>query len=693
MALRHICLVALLLWIGPAVASGQPLTVTANVQVGMSINRHAPLVLTLDRPIKPGEGRLAILFAETDLTALFTPVGLTRRYTPAMLPFPSGQHDLVVYLVGDDNAWTEIARWTVQVRHPGNFERADFDPNISLNNKGQVIEGQFPAPPEEPPHRIYQDFSGQLDGSLHLEQPGGWTVEAQSNIVGVSYQNEALRFGTLQEEAPRVDLSRYLVRVGREDASIYAGHIAHGRHPYLINGFNSRGLRAEASLGAQVDMAVSATSGTRVVGWRNLLGLDTPEHRLFSGTLGVEMLKERPGGLRVEASFLDGSVLPQSNFLQGAVVDAEKSRGGGLRVLSGSRSQRFRLEGGVAGSQFTNPDDPGLSQGTAMVPVETTTRFAHYLDVSVGLLQNVPLTPTLPFSLSAHARRERVDPLYRSVAAFVSADVLQHSLSVQAGVGAVQVQASLHRAEDNLDGIASILKTRTEQRNTSLSLPLAALLGVQGAATGLLPRLSYSHAQTHQFGVGLPRDGGFNASHVPDQLSTQHNVSGDWNGTWWRLGYRYGHAFQDNRQEGREDDDFLNVTHSLGIGLTPAPFMDVSLDLSMDRAENKADARIDRTQRVALRMGIRPIQTLHFSASVSPTLVQDDDLISRRTNNSVQVEGSWSFALGADAMKLARGQVFVRYVRRESRNQDFMFDLDQEQRTYSVNTGVSLTLF
>lgn len=671
---------------------GQTPSVTANVEAGTSVHRRAPLVLTLERPLAPEDGRLAVFFAETDITALFTPVGLTLRYLPDVWPLPSGEHDLVVYLVAEDHQWTELGRWTVQVRLPGNFERAAFDPNVSLSNKGQVVEGQFPAPPEEPPHRIYQDFSGQFSGNLNVERPG-WQVEAQGNVVGASYQNEALRFSELQEEAPRVDLSDYLVQVGQDDASLYVGHLSHGRHPYLINSFSGRGVRAEAALGTQVDVAVAATSGSRVVGWRNPLGLSAPEHRFISGTVGLEMLEDRPGGFRVEMSYLDGSVLPQAGFLQGAVVDAEKSRGGGVRVLAGSRNQRFRLEGGFAGSQFTNPGDSELAQGNPLVSVETTTRFAHYLDVSVGMLQNVNLAPSLPLHLSARFRRERVDPLYRTVAAFVASDVLQHAVSMQGGVGPMQVQVSHDRAEDNLDRIASILKTRTEQTSASLSMPLASLLRIHSTAGQFVPSLSYNVGQTHQYGTDLPVGGGFSPSHLPDQLSTQHNASADWSGSGWRAGYRFGHAFQDNRQEDREEADFLNVTHALNLGITPWSFLDVSIDVSLDRAENKADERIDRTRRVGVRAGVRPLQALSFSASVAPTRVQDDDLISRRTSNSIQLESSWSFAMGNGTQKLARGQVFVRYARRESRNRDLTFDLDQEQRTWAVNTGVSLTLF
>lgn len=684
-------LLFILWWSGPALS--QDLRVEANFEGMSSISRYEPLVLTFSRHPEPAEGRIGIFLGQTDLTALFTSAGLDYLYTPKLIPLSSGQQDLTVYLVGEDNQWQEIARFSVQVRLPGGFEQVDFGPNLSINNKGQVVEGQFPKPPEELPRRVYQDFTGQFNGQLNLQRPG-WTTQAQFNVVGVTYQNEALRFGELQEEAPKVDLSRYLVQVENDQVSVHVGHVAHGRHKMLVNSFGSRGTMAEVNVGERFDFSLAAMNGSRVVGWSNPLGLNDPNHRIYSGTVGLEMLEGHPGGFRIEASYLSGSVLPFSGFNQGAVVDAEKSQGAGTRVLASSRNQRFRFEGGFAGSRFTNPKDPDLSNGADLIPVETTTRFAHYADVSIGVLQNVQVTPSFPFNLSLNLRRERVDPLYRTVAAFVRSDALQHSLDVQGSLGAVYAQFSHSRSEDNLDKIPSILKTKTNQNNVSVGVPLASFAGASaGKGVVLLPSLSYNFNRTHQFGADVPVGGGFNPSHIPDQFSTQHNVSADWTGNRWRLGYRYGHAFQDNRQEGREDADFLNVTNNLSVGLTPWRVLDLSVDLNFDMAESKADERIDRTRRLGFRVSLRPIQVLSFSGSISPTRTQDDGQLSLRTSNNINLEGSWTFGIGPGTDKIARGQLFVRYTRQANRNRDITFDFDSENRSWRVNTGVSLTLF
>ncbi len=55
-------------------------------------------------------------------------------------------------------------------------------------------------------------------------------------------------------------------------------------------------------------------NGPSIVGWGNFFGLDRRDHQVVSGKVGFEMLANRPGGLRAEASVLRGSLLPLNNF-------------------------------------------------------------------------------------------------------------------------------------------------------------------------------------------------------------------------------------------------------------------------------------------------------------------------------------------------------------------------------------------
>jgi hypothetical protein len=443
-------------------------------------------------------------------------------------------------------------------------------------------------------------------------------------------------------------------------------------------------------LGAPLDLSVAVMNGSRVVGWSNPVGLNEPDHRIVSGTVGIELWPRQPGTFRVEGSLLDGSVLPRNGFNQGAVVDAERSRGLGFRMLSAPFGQRLQIEGGAAQSRFTNPEDPTLAGDQDVVAVQPATEVAHYVDVAGTLLQQAPLAERLTADLSVRGRRERVPPLYQSVAAYVRPDVLQHTAEVQGRLGAVHAQYAHQRATDNLDNLASVLTTHTRQHAAQAQTDLADLLRLP---TAYLPELRYQFDQTHQFGEGLPVDGGFNASHIPDQLTTQHRAETQWRGSRWGLGYGFTHTVQDNRQEGRADDDFRTVTHGVTLNLRPIRAIDVSADADLDVTTDLAENLTERTRRIGLQAQIQPWSPLTLSATYSPTRTTDNLDLRLQVRERMSVESSWAFTWRSGERQLVRGQLFVRYSRQESTTRDQRFDLDDASHFWSVNTGFTLSLF
>ena len=86
---------------------------------------------------------------------------------------------------------------------------------------------------------------------------------------------------------------------------------------------------------------------------------------------------------------LDGSLLPEASFTQGAIVDAERSKGFGVQVSGTTASERLRVAAGYAQSRFQNPArDPQLSGDSSIVPVRAETRDARFAEVGLGLIQN-----------------------------------------------------------------------------------------------------------------------------------------------------------------------------------------------------------------------------------------------------------------------------------------------------------------
>src|SRR5262249_29163945 len=155
-------------------------------------------------------------------------------------------------------------------------------------------------------------------------------------------------------------------------------------------------------------------------GWDNFSGLDTADHRVWAGRLGLELVPSAPGTVRLEGTVIDGSLLPRNSFNQGHVSDAEKSRGFGFRALANLFAGRERLEGGFSRSRFESPPDPTLEQGTKVVPLDPTTRSAYYAIAAVDVVKGLG-----PFSATVTLRHERVDPQFRSVAVSTQADLQQ----------------------------------------------------------------------------------------------------------------------------------------------------------------------------------------------------------------------------------------------------------------------------
>jgi hypothetical protein len=581
--------------------------------------------------------------------------------------------------------WRELSRSPLQVLTGGGYQQVQLTPRLSVNNKGQLAEGHGVAPPPE--RDEYQDFTLNT-GFQTLHAGRSWSLKSQSNFVGVSNRSEALRFGERQARAPKFDLSDYLVTLERGSASLSLGHVSHGSNRHLVNGFSSRGLTGAVRLGP-AELSLAAMNGSSVVGWSNPFGMARSDHRIVSGTLGFEVAPKRPGLVRVEASALDGSLLPQGGYTQGVVNDAETSSGLGFRVSAADPSQRLRLEVGFSRSRFDNPSDSTLEQGATLVPVRATSRNARYLDANLEILRGLTLSAALPVTLAASFRHQRVDPLFRSVAASAQADLQENALGLTGMLGQLSVQATLGRSHDNLAALPSILTSRTRAGSLNVALPIGFLAG---SASTWFPTLSYALNRMHQFGTGIPSNSDFSASHVPDQFSTNHTVGAQWQAGRWRAGYQLGRSSQDNRQIGREAADFGNLTHTIGFGVTPVTSLDLALDLGFERADNKEVAQHNRTRRLGGTADWRFTASSALAANYSITRSKDDPLTLEQRNSELRLELSQRVNLFRVSTSRMAGQLFVRYARQTGE----LISMDspgQPTKNWSVNSGVSLTVF
>ena len=714
---------------GPGASSQAPakgLVVTANF-TDQEVDASFAITLNLSRPLQASEGHLAVLIGQTDFTNLFTPSGNDLSYLPRILPLPEGESSVRVFLVTPSNEWRELTQLTLRVKTPApaaaspkqpgdqaqtseagpaqtpTAKKYSFTPSLTLGMKSQMTERHFPDSnrPERP---TFTDAT--LQASLKSEITNGWfSNQMQFDLVGSEFRKEALRFSALGENAPKVDLSSYLMQFQFSKAKFQAGHATFGTNRHLINGFGSRGLTLSIPLGKRSDLSVAALNGSSIVGWNNFFGLDRRKHQILSATLGFEFIGQRPGGLRLEAAALSGSLQPIAGFNQGVINDAEQSKGGSLRLLATDKAQRLKLEGGFTRNLFSNPSDPLLNQSQPVVPVKDTTRSAYYLDTSYALLQNRKLGERTTANLRLNYRLESVDPLFRSVAATTQADRFQHELEITGAVGEITATVSHQQFHDNLADIPSLLTTLSRRYVVVVSLPLASLApvgtdGTDGAngrnhLSQWLPRLGYNMSRIHQFGRALPLNSGFNdPSQIPDQISQNHDFSSEWQFQKWRVTYRFNRSFQDNRQQGRVLADLLNQIHGVILGLTPHTAFDLNFDLNVESAKSFETARVDRTLRAGLNANWRMTPRMTINVTASNTLAGDlDRRITRSRNTELDLQWSYQFTRGEAGWRKVQGQFFIRYADRYARTRDLIFGLDNLTSLKTLNGGINFVFF
>ena len=645
----------------------------------------------LSRELTSSDGRLAVLVGDTDWSSLFEVTGTIVTLRPSGARFVAGEHAVVLYLVNGPGEWREVGKSTLRVLTEGGFEQAVVAPTFEMGLTGQAAVERTP---EQPPsdRDTFQDLSVRAGiDTTHVRN--GWTTASQAQVVGVNYQPEALRYDTLQDEAPMVDLSTYQVGVRNSIVSLNAGHTTVGTHRLLLNSFASRGLSGSLRLGPVVDLALSAVNGSTIVGYNNLLGVTNSDHRVVNATIGFELVPSRRGALRVDGSLMNGAVEPLTNVNQGAVRDPEESRGVGLQVKASDARARFQLDAGVARSRFINPRDPEAPPGLTIVAVRETTRNARYLDASYALVQGARLSESAQATLTTAFRHSRVDPLYRSVALPVRADLEQNAVDVTAALGAFASQFTYDQSHDNLAAIGSILTTQSRQLLWTNALPLQMFAGASPHAAAW-PTLSYALTRVHQFGEELPDGGLFDsASQVPDQVSLNHTLGVTWQGAVWRGGYGWNRSLQDNRQPGRERADLLNVVHTLQLGAMASTTLDAGVELAFEDADNRESLRSDLTRRISVNVAWRPAPRTSLAGVVTRNYLEDLPRTSERRTTNLNFTFTQGVAFLKQQPSRLQGQFFVRYVRQTIYGLLLGLPDASDTRFWTLNTGLTFRVF
>lgn len=306
----------------------------------------APLALRVDAPAAAEMARLRFFVGTADVTALVRrPAPDQVVLQPLAAGWEAGEHVFVVWHVVDGD-WREVQRAALRVRTPAGLDRSDTQRTGELQLLARVAEDRDDGQPASP-RGATQDLTGRA-GLTWTGSRGAWQGQARLNTTGASFRGAALRHAQLADRAPKVDLADWQLAWQNGDHALEAGHVQWGLHPLLVNGLATRGLTARTRLSPWLDLGASALHGKPLAGYDNLLGLAQAGQRSHGLTLGVELLPERPGGLRAELTWLDARQRPEPGFEVGEVGDTEESRGVGLRLLG-------RSAGGVCAANWHWP--------------------------------------------------------------------------------------------------------------------------------------------------------------------------------------------------------------------------------------------------------------------------------------------------------------------------------------------------
>ncbi|MGQ0542037.1 MAG: hypothetical protein ACT4O9_09340, partial [Blastocatellia bacterium] len=431
------------------------------------------------------------------------------------------------------------------------------------------------------------------------------------------------------------------------------------------------------------------------VGFDNFAGLSRADHQVYGVTFAREFIKERPGGLRFEVTAMRGSLLPLNNFNRRTINDAEKSFGGAVRLQFKDKKERLRFEGGFTRSRFTNRADPSLEQGLQLTQIRPATRDARFVEVSFDFIQGLKLVDDRKLKITGTYRHEEIEPLFKSIAASSHADKQQNQFEVSASFGDLSFVYGNLRDRDNLDDIASILKTLNRRNNFSFAFSPGTLFTPKKPIK-YLPRISYTYDHVHQFGAFFPTAGFDSASQIPDQDSFAQSVNAELPvGEKFRIGYRYSRAFQDNKQPGRDRADLESAVNAFAFSISYFKDVQLGFDLTRERQKNFETTQIDRQFRFGSNISWQNALFKNSSVAANISTSLAGDTANKTDSENVEFDVQWSYKLSFGKKKYRKmaTQFFVRYSNRHAFRLDRPNVLRDINRSQGFNAGLSFSFF
>ena len=342
----------------------------------------------------------------------------------------------------------------------------------------------------------FTDLTTSVGLSSHHENDD-FSVSSNFNALAVSNREQAIQFAQKNQRASKIDLADYQVSVKTGNHQVTLGHASFGNNPLLIDGISRRGLSWQFSNESALSFNGAVLNSTDIVGFDNFTGLAEYDQQ-YINTLGFGFtaFSDSEISLRVEGAYLDAEKRSDDNFGIGEISSAEKNQGIGFKFTANDQAGLLSSELIVGLSRYSNPQDQSLSFGDELVELKTDTALAYNFNFSYTLIQQWQTPWDSPLTLTLNAAKNKAEPLYQTLTAFVQANVESQLFGGQYQVGKVTGNFSQQSAQDNLDNIVSLLTTKTENDSFTSSIPLAEILTEDAdelSSSSWLPTLDYNY--------------------------------------------------------------------------------------------------------------------------------------------------------------------------------------------------------
>ena len=647
-----------------------------------------------EAPVGPvTHSQFQVLIADNDVSTLFE-FQQGQLVFSGGIPLPAGENNLAVkqFINGK---WHDIGQSQIKIMTSSGFKQSQWSPKLELNINSQLKEktsGDSTAS-ERP---TFSDVTARIGLMSHHENDD-MVIDSNVNLLSVSNRSQAIQFGNKAAKASKLDVADYLVSVQKGNNKVSMGQVSYGNNALLVDNLSRRGITWQYQNEANSTINGAILNGSDIVGYNNFTGLANINKQYVKVLgFGFNTLTDSRISLRIEGNYLDAQRTSQNDFGIGEIASAEKNQGMAFKVSTIDSEGKLNADLTMGLSRYTNPDDNNLDFGETLVPLKTKTALAYNVNFSYILLQDW-LTPwQSPMSFTLLANRARTEPLYQTLTAFVQANVLTQMVGGQYQIGNISGNISVQRAEDNLDKLVNILTTRTSNTNFSSTIPLAQIFNgneTDNSPNPWLPALDYSYQSTHQFAVNSPEASvsGFNGgSHLPDQITTTHTLSSNWQLDMDSISLQTSYSFQDNQQIGRELADFKSLQHALSYNLQQNDSTSWTFSISRNRQNDLENQKIQFNNAITISFNWQSENGLALNANYG--LSKDDDSKKQGENTATNadigliknlVKGQWWFP--------ADGSISFRINYNDGRNIDRVFNLQNKFSTTTAQLGINLS--